>query len=56
MNNAQLINQDSGDYEYYTPIEIIEAAREVMGFISLDPASSSMANEKIGATASMLSF
>lgn len=48
-DNAQLINQDSGDYEYYTPIEIVEAAREVMGGITLDPASSIIANERIKA-------
>lgn len=44
MNAAQLINQDSGDFEYYTPIEIVDAAREVMGSIDLDPASSWDAN------------
>ena len=50
MNNAQLINQDSGNFEYYTPIEIVEAARNVMGSIDLDPASSAMANKRIKAT------
>lgn len=40
MNNAQLINQDSGDYEYYTQAFIIEAARRTMGRIDLDPACS----------------
>lgn len=49
MNNASLINQDSGDYEYYTPLSIVDAARQVMGGIDLDPASSLKANEKIGA-------
>lgn len=48
-NNMQLINQDSGNYEYYTPIEIVDAAREVMGSIDLDPASSLEANRRIGA-------
>lgn len=47
MDNAQLINQDSGSFEYYTPIEIVEAAREVMGGIDLDPFSSESANEDI---------
>lgn len=49
MNNAQLINQDSGDYEYYTPPEIVDAAREVMGWINLDPASSETANKIVKA-------
>jgi hypothetical protein len=46
----QLINQDSGDVEYYTPIEIVEAAREVMGGIDLDPFSSPAANARVRAT------
>lgn len=49
MNNSQLINQDSGNYEYYTPIEIVEASRKVMGSINLDPFSSEEANEVVGA-------
>jgi hypothetical protein len=49
MNNSQLINQDSGNFEYYTPIEFVNAAREVMGSIDLDPASSEQANERIKA-------
>lgn len=49
MNNAQLINQDSGKIEYYTPSWIIEAARLVMGSIDLDPASSDKANETVKA-------
>lgn len=49
MNNSQLINQDSGNYEYYSPPEIVEAAREVMGCINLDPASSEIANKTIKA-------
>lgn len=53
MNNAQLINQDSGNTEYYTPIEVIEAAREVMGFITLDPFSSAKANEIVKASCFM---
>lgn len=51
MNAAQLINQTSGDYEYYTPIEIVEAARRVMGSIGLDPASSKIANAIVRADA-----
>lgn len=49
MNAAQLINQTSGKTEYYTPAEIIEAARRVMGSIDLDPASSETANRIVQA-------
>lgn len=50
MEAHQFINQSSGDVEYYTPVEIIEAARRVMGGIDLDPASSAKANEIVKAT------
>lgn len=49
MNSSQLINQNSGNFEYYTPIELVNAARLVMGNINLDPASSETANNKIKA-------
>ena len=49
MNNARLINQDSGNFEYHTPIEYPDAARLVMGGITLDPASSMTANYKVKA-------
>lgn len=49
MNSSQLINQTSGDYEYYTPKEIVKAARRVMGHIDIDVASSAKANEVVGA-------
>ena len=49
MDNAQLINQDSGNTEYYTPTEIVDAARYVMGGIDLDPFSSNEANERVKA-------
>ena len=49
MNKCQQINQDSGNVEYYTPPEIIEAARQVLGFIDLDPASSVIANQTVKA-------
>ncbi|RIK35178.1 MAG: hypothetical protein DCC55_31170 [Chloroflexi bacterium] len=48
-NNAQLINQTSGTTDWYTPREIIEAARATMGGIDLDPASSAIANQVVQA-------
>lgn len=50
MNNAQLLNQTSGRVEYYTPSEIVEAARCVMGGIDFDPASCTIANRIVRAT------
>jgi len=49
VNNATLINQTSGDFEYYSPKEIVNAARRVMGSIDLDPASSAIANQIVRA-------
>jgi hypothetical protein len=49
MNPSTLINQDSGNFEYYTPVEIVELARTLMGTIDLDPASSINANKVIKA-------
>jgi hypothetical protein len=50
MDSHQLINQSSGLVEYYTPMEIVEAARSTMGGIDLGPASCLEANERIGAS------
>lgn len=49
MESHQLINTDSGSDEYYTPIEIINAVRAVLGVINLDPASCEFANRIVKA-------
>ena len=41
---------NSGNNEWYTPKNIIEDARKVLGTIDLDPASSEIANETVKAT------
>lgn len=49
MNNSQLINQDSGNTEHYTPGDIMAVVHEMFPVIELDPASCKKANETVKA-------
>ena len=44
------VGQNSGETEWYTPRYIIDAARNTMGSIDLDPASAELADEIVKAT------
>lgn len=49
LGNHQQINQDSGNFEWYTPPYITNAVAELLGGIELDPASNELANKFVGA-------
>lgn len=49
LASHQLANQTSFDTDIHTPIDILDMAREVMGSIDVDPASSAAANERVRA-------
>ena len=44
------VAHNSGEWEWYTPPEIIESARKVLGEIDLDPCSCDQAQETVQAT------
>ncbi len=45
----ELINQSSDSFDYYTPEEILDLVRQVLGHITLDPASCEEANRTVQA-------
>jgi phage N-6-adenine-methyltransferase len=48
-NTSKRLAQNTGCFEWYTPAEVIEASRAVLGDIDLDPASCEQANKVVQA-------
>ena len=48
-DGVPFVRQNTGKVEWYTPREIVESARKVLGGITLDPASTAKANEVVKA-------
>lgn len=49
QNRKAHVANNSGEYEWYTPTALVEAARRTMGSIDCDPATSAIANTRIQA-------
>ena len=49
--DAKPVQHSSATNEHYTPKDIVEAARDVLGTIELDPASCELGNSVVGAMA-----
>jgi ParB family chromosome partitioning protein len=47
--NPTHVGQNSGENEWYTPAQFLDAARKAMGSIACDPASSAVANKTVKA-------
>ena len=50
LKKTNTLRYQTGSNEWYTPLDIIERARKVMGGIDLDPATSLIANRTVRAT------
>lgn len=50
------VANNSGNNEWYSPTEVVEAARRVLGGFDLDPASSEIANQRVRAAKVFTAF